>query len=118
MSLGDDRLARSKFRRYLMDRCGLKYSTTAVYIWSLNTLSKYLNDTEILDCSLYDIKNIHRLLDLKTKLSESEVFRIVNSSCNGNLVPSLRHYYDFMASSKDSDHTSDSHTRVTFQRGQ
>lgn len=116
MSLGDDRIARSKFRNYLMNRCGLKYTTATNYIWSLNTLSKYLGDNDILEGSIYDIKNIHRLLDLKTKLADSEIFRIANASCGGALTPGLRHYYDFMVTSSESDHNRDHHTRVTFRR--
>lgn len=116
MSLGNDRLARSKFRRYLMNRCHLKYSSAATYVWSLNTLSKYLKDIGAIYGSLYDIKNVHQLLNLKTVLSESYVFKIVNDKCHGNLTPSLRHYYDFMVSDVSSDHRSDHHTRVSFQR--
>lgn len=116
MSLGNDRIARSKFRNYLITRCGLKYTTAVRYIWSLNILSKCLNENKIIDGSLYDIKNIHRLLDLKTKLAGSEIFRIANNACTGSLTPSLRHYYDFMVTSSESDHNRDHHTKVAFQR--
>jgi hypothetical protein len=117
MSLGKDRVARSKFRNYLMNRCGLKYTTANNYIWALDTLSKYLGDNDILDGSLYDIKNIHKLLDLKTKLADSEIFRIADASCSGtSLSTSLRHYYDFMAWSSDSDHSRARSTRVLYQR--
>ena len=116
MSLGNDRVARSNFRRYLTNRCELSYSTSSVYIWSLNTLSECLKDANILDCSIYDIKNIHNLLHLKTALSESSIFKNINKVCHGNLTPSLRHYYDFMASNPKSDHVSNKHVNVPFQR--
>jgi hypothetical protein len=116
MSLGNDRIARSNFRRYLIGRCGLSYGTASLYIWSLNTLSNNLHKEDIIDGSIYDIKNLHKLLDLKTKLSESCIYKEVNDRCRGNVTPSLRHYYNFMASNSTSDHHRDRHTKVLFQR--
>lgn len=117
MSLGDDRIVCSKFRNYLMNRCGLAYSTAGCYIWTINSLSKALQDAGVIDGSIYDIKNIHYLLDLKTKLATSDLFKITNNDCGGRLTSGLRHYYDFMVSSSSSDHSRDNHTRVSYQRG-
>lgn len=116
MSEGNDRIVRSKFRNYLINNCGLSYNTATNYIWAMNTLSKYLKTYNVIEGSIYDIKNIHVLLSLKTALSDSEFYSMVNKLCHSNITPSLRHYYDFMAKSPDSIHTSSSHTRVTFQK--
>lgn len=115
MSLGTDRLVRAKFRNYLMSRCGLAYSTAGCYIWTINTLSNRLKDIGVIDGSIYDIKNIHILLDLKTKLASSQVYRSLEAHCTGRLSSGLRHYYDFMVASGDSDHSRDVHTRVSFK---
>lgn len=116
MSQGDDRIVRSKFRNYLISRCDLTYGTATSYIWTLNVLSEHLEDSNIIDDSIYSIKNIHQLLDLKTKLADSEVFRTANDVCKGRLTPGLRHYYDFMVASSESDHVRHYNTKVAFQR--
>lgn len=116
MSLGDDRIVRSKFRNYLINRCGLTYSTAEIYVWTINKLSKALREAGIVDNSIYEIKNVHYLLDLKTRLATSDLFKIVNSNCAGRLTPGLRHYYDFMVTSSESDHNRHHYTRVSFQR--
>lgn len=116
MSLGNDRIVRSKFRNYLISRCGLTYGTACVYISAINKLSKTLQEAGIIDNSIYEIKNVHYLLDLKTKLATSELFKIINKNDSGHLTVGLRHYYDFMAASCESDHNRHHNTRVPFQR--
>lgn len=116
MSIGNDRIVRDKFRQYLVEHCGLRYTTASNYIWSLNVLSNYLTNNGVISGSLYDIKNIHKLLCLKTQLANSDVFRIAYSRCgNVSLSTSLRHYYNFMAHNSESDHCRCHNTRVRFQ---
>lgn len=116
MSLGNDRIVRSKFRNYLISRCGLTYGTAIYYISTINKLSKALQEAGIIDNSIYEIKNVHYLLDLKTKLATSDLFKAINKNYSGGLTPGLRHYYDFMAASYESDHNRHRCTRVSFQR--
>lgn len=116
MSLGNDRIIRSKFRNYLISRCGLTYGTAVFYVGTINKLSKTLQEAGIIDNSIYEIKNVHYLLDLKTKLATSDLFKTVNKKYSGGLTSGLRHYYDFMVTSSESDHNRHHYTRVAFQR--
>lgn len=116
MSLGDDRIARSKFRNYLINRCGLSYGTATYYVGTINKLSKSLKEAGIIDSSIYEIKNVHYLLDLKTRLATSDLFKVINKHYSGGLTPGLRHYYDFMVTNSESNHNRHHYTRVAFQR--
>lgn len=116
MSLGNDRIVRSKFRNYLISRCGLTYGTAVFYVSTIDKLSKALQEAGIIDNSIYEIKNVHYLLDLKTKLATSDLFKAINKNYSGGLTPGLRHYYDFMVTSSESDHNRHHCTRVSFQR--
>ena len=116
MTIGNDRIACENFRNYLMNRCNLTYKTASNYIWVVNSLSKALKEKHIIDGSIYDIKNIHQLLDLKTQLADSRIYRAIINKCHGILTPGLRHYYDFMVANPASDHSYSRGTRVLFQR--
>ena len=105
-------IIKNQFRNYLMNKCGVSYSTASAYISALNKMSKMLKHSGYVRNSICEIRNMHELLEAKVFAKSCEDYNKVNRAEHGNCAVSLRHYYDFAAGNDNFSHVSNKYIRV------
>lgn len=88
---------KENFHNYLTTKCGLKHSSALAYIRALNYISDVLNFNEVIQDSIYDIRNIHKLMEVKGAATKLDEYNALNDEFHGNCGFSFNHYYDFAA---------------------
>lgn len=88
---------KQQFFNYLVNKCFFENTTAMVYISSLNKADVFAKAAGISDCSIYDIRDLHKLESIKDELSTIDEFKILDREFHQTLGCSVRHYYNFAA---------------------
>lgn len=105
---------KNQFVDYMISRCNLKESSTKAYINDLNNLSIILKNNGMVKNSIFEVKNLHRLMKIMLDVVDTDDFENLKNHGHsyGNTKSVMRHYYNFAASNVTFDAVSDSHIRV------
>lgn len=91
----NNQFVQDAFGSYLKHRCKLKSGTVKSYLSDMRSITKYLNDNKLIECSIYDV-DATKFNKLMKKIYRDTNFLRRDDIRHQVFTAAINHYVDFM----------------------